>query len=233
MPDNFNLTGFLIIFFGWIFSVCFHEFSHALVAYYGGDKSVKAKGYLTFNPLKYAHPLYSIVMPIVFLLIGGIGLPGGAVYIDKNRLKNRLWDAASSLAGPLSNAILLSIMLVPFNFFEIDFEANRVFWSAYSFLCYLQVTGIFFNLLPVPPLDGFGTVSAFIPKRLRQILYRMSSLFLLVVVFGLLRIAPVRDAFWQYVYGIANEVKIPRALIHEGYQMIKFDLIGSVKNLTN
>ena len=42
---------FIIIFFGWIFSLCLHEFSHALVAYYGGDTTVKDKGYLTFNPL--------------------------------------------------------------------------------------------------------------------------------------------------------------------------------------
>ena len=43
---------FIIIFFGWLFSLCLHEFSHALVAYHGGDTTVKEKGYLTFNPLQ-------------------------------------------------------------------------------------------------------------------------------------------------------------------------------------
>src|SRR5687768_15540217 len=47
---------FAIVLFGWIFSLCLHEFSHALVAYYGGDYTVREKGYLTFNPLKYTHP---------------------------------------------------------------------------------------------------------------------------------------------------------------------------------
>lgn len=42
---------FTIVFFGWIFSLCLHEFSHALVAYFGGDHTVREKGYLTFNPL--------------------------------------------------------------------------------------------------------------------------------------------------------------------------------------
>ena len=70
---------FAIVLVGWVFSLCLHEFSHALVAYYGGDTTVREKGYLTFNPLKYTHPVYSIVLPLLFLVMGGIGLPGGAV----------------------------------------------------------------------------------------------------------------------------------------------------------
>ena len=49
---------FLVVLIGWIFSLCLHEFSHSLVAYYGGDTTVREKGYLTFNPLKYTHPVY-------------------------------------------------------------------------------------------------------------------------------------------------------------------------------
>jgi len=72
-----TVVTFLVVIVGWVFSLCLHEFSHALVAYYGGDTSVREKGYLTFNPLKYTHPVYSILMPMIFLLLGGIGLPGG------------------------------------------------------------------------------------------------------------------------------------------------------------
>ncbi len=69
---------FFIVTVLWIFSVCLHEFGHAIVAYYGGDTSVREKGYLTFNPLKYTHPVYSLLMPVIFMMLGGIGLPGGA-----------------------------------------------------------------------------------------------------------------------------------------------------------
>ena len=65
---------------GWIVSVCLHEFGHALAAYRGGDLAVRSAGYLTLNPLKYTHPALSIVMPVVFIMLGGIGLPGGGVY---------------------------------------------------------------------------------------------------------------------------------------------------------
>ncbi|BBD63966.1 peptidase, M50 family protein [Nostoc commune NIES-4072] len=60
---------------GWILSLCLHEFGHALIAYWGGDTSVKDKGYLTLNPLKYTEPSLSLVLPLFFLLIGSIALP--------------------------------------------------------------------------------------------------------------------------------------------------------------
>src|SRR5678815_2748961 len=70
---------FYIVTVAWIFSVCLHEFGHAVVAYKGGDYTVRDKGYLTFNPLKYTDPLFSIILPVLFVALGGIGLPGGAV----------------------------------------------------------------------------------------------------------------------------------------------------------
>src|SRR4029077_11982516 len=84
----------------WIFSVCLHEFAHAWVAYRGGDYTVRDKGYLDFNPLRYVHPVTSILLPVLFLVIGGIGLPGGAVYINTSLLRSAKWETAVSLAGP-------------------------------------------------------------------------------------------------------------------------------------
>src|SRR5574339_1275029 len=101
---------FAIVLFGWIFSLCLHEFSHALVAYYGGDTTVREKGYLTFNPIRYTHPMLSIVIPVIIMMMGGIGLPGGAVYIERWRIRNRYWLSAMSLAGPLAN-LLIAIVL--------------------------------------------------------------------------------------------------------------------------
>ena len=78
---------FIIVTVLWIFSVCIHEFGHAIVAYWGGDHTVKDKGYLTLNPLRYANPVMSLLIPLVFLAMGGIGFPGGAVYINTQALR--------------------------------------------------------------------------------------------------------------------------------------------------
>jgi Zn-dependent protease len=101
---------FLIILLGWVFSLCLHEFAHAFVAYQGGDYTVRDKGYLTFNPLKYTHPVYSLVLPLLILMMGGIGLPGGAVYIERGRLRTKGWMTAVSLAGPAANALLAVVL---------------------------------------------------------------------------------------------------------------------------
>src|SRR6476620_6350784 len=97
---------FAIVLFGWIFSLCLHEFSHALVAYYAGDYTLREKGYLTFNRLKYTHSVLSIILPLLIPLMRGIGLPGGAVYIETWRIRNRSWLSETALAGPMASLLV-------------------------------------------------------------------------------------------------------------------------------
>src|SRR5260221_2808454 len=68
---------FLFVLCGWLLSLCLHEFMHAVAAYWGGDHTVAAKGYLRLDPLRYGHPLLTFILPVVFLFLGGIPLPGG------------------------------------------------------------------------------------------------------------------------------------------------------------
>src|SRR5262245_13560596 len=105
---------FFIVVILWVFSVCLHEFGHALVALKGGDYTVRDKGYLTLNPLRYTHPVYSILMPLVFLAIGGIGLPGGAVFIERDLLRSRQWETLMSLGGVAMNILLIAVIALLF-----------------------------------------------------------------------------------------------------------------------
>src|SRR3982074_2160349 len=79
-------TVFLVL-GGWGVSLCLHEFGHAFVAFKGGDREVYFKGYLTLDPRRYTDPVLSLVLPLALLAIGGIPLPGGAVWINHNALK--------------------------------------------------------------------------------------------------------------------------------------------------
>ena len=74
-------------------SVMLHEISHGAVALAFGDDTAKRAGRLTLNPLKYSHPLLSIVLPLVFVILGGIGLPGGAVWVDHTYIRERWKDS--------------------------------------------------------------------------------------------------------------------------------------------
>ena len=72
---------FVLVVAGWLVSLCLHEFGHAYTAWRFGDHDVAVRGYLTLNPLKYSNPMLSLGLPLLFIALGGIGLPGGAVYV--------------------------------------------------------------------------------------------------------------------------------------------------------
>jgi Zn-dependent protease len=210
---------FIVVIVGWIFSLCLHEFSHAVVAYYGGDTSVKDKGYLTFNPLKYTHPVYSIVLPVVFLLLGGIGLPGGAVYIETWRLRSKRWESAVSLAGPASNLVLAILLAIVLNFAPLAFSG---IWPGLAFLALLQVTAVVLNLLPVPPFDGYRALAPFLNRQLRFNIDQYSNIIMMVVFVVLWYVPFVNNYFWLAVGWISLHMQIPVSLAMLGLSQFQF-----------
>jgi Zn-dependent protease len=210
---------FLFVTVGWIFSVCLHEFSHALVAYLGGDTSVKEKGYLTFNPLKYTHPVYSLVMPILFLLLGGIGLPGGAVYIDDSKLRSKAWSALVSLAGPASNLVLVVVLAFAFRFVPKDLVQLR---NALAFLIIVQASAVILNLLPIPPLDGYRAISAGLDPDLKKSLDRAGRWTLLALFMLLWYVPPANRFFWQGIYGLTSALGVSAEAAYDGLKAFHF-----------
>src|SRR3546814_20196756 len=77
-----------------------HEFSNSAVAGAGCDHTVRDKGYLTFDPRLYGDLGTSLVIPLLALALGGVGFPGGAVYLRQDLMRGPLWRSAASLAGP-------------------------------------------------------------------------------------------------------------------------------------
>lgn len=210
---------FVVVLVGWVFSLCLHEFMHAFVAYQGGDYTVKDKGYLTFNPLKYTHPVYSLLMPILFLFAGGIGLPGGAVYIERWRLRGPRWETAVSLAGPFSNAVLALVLGLILRFTPV---ANSIFGPGLAFLALLQVSAVVLNLLPVPPFDGFGAIEPHLPYEWRVKLARMQGALSIIVFLVLWYVPFVSSAFWGLVGFLAQAAGIPLNAAMVGYSQFLF-----------
>ncbi|HML23033.1 MAG TPA: Clp protease N-terminal domain-containing protein [Aggregatilinea sp.] len=221
-----SVATFALVMVGWIFSVTLHEFGHAIVAYWGGDYTVKDKGYLTFNPLKYTHPMLSIGLPLLFLAMGGIGLPGGAVYIEQHRLRSKWWRMAVSAAGPFMNLVLAFVLAAPFTFHLVDFREvyinHSTFWSAVAFLAMLQVTAVLFNLLPIPPLDGYGIIEPLLDPRTAYTMRQFAGFGILLVFLALWFIDPVNRAFWNTVYDVTHTLNVPWDLISHGFDNFLF-----------
>lgn len=161
------------ILIGWVMSVTLHEFAHGLVGHWGGDYTVRERGGLTLNPFQYIDPIMSIGLPILFLIMGGIPLPGGATYIRRDLLRSRGWDTAVSAAGPAMNFILFLLLAIPLlpSTGWIDISKHPLEWTtAQKFvatMCSLQLLSVFLNLVPVPPLDGFGMIAPYLKEDLR------------------------------------------------------------------
>ena len=209
----------LFVLGGWVTSLCIHEFGHAFIAYLGGDRSVASAGYLSLNPLKYLHPLLSIGLPVVFLLLGGIGIPGGAVYLNEQAIRNNRWRSFASAAGPLSN--LLFAVLIGWPFFVFRDSApggTEQFWAALAFLVFVEISAVVLNLIPIPPFDGFGIIAPWLSIEIRILANRLGMLPLLVLFFLLWQGGPVSATFWNAVYALSGVLNIPPDLISLGHQ---------------
>lgn len=211
---------FLFVVSGWVVSLCLHEYAHARTALHSGDITIGAKGYLTLNPLKYTHALLSIVLPVLFVIMGGIGLPGGAVFIERGRIQGRWKHSLISAAGPLMNVLFAIVLMLPFAF-GATHSWPVGFLAAFAFLAMLQVTAAVLNLLPVPGLDGYGIIEPWLSYDFRRQVEPFAQ-FGLLAVFGCLWIPEVNVAFFDFVYTVMGWFDVPKDAIRYGYTLFRF-----------
>ncbi len=218
-----QVTGFAVFLFvvsGWIVSLCLHEYAHARSALHSGDVSVGAKGYLTLNPLKYTHALLSIVLPVLFVIMGGIGLPGGAVFVERGRISGRWRHSLISAAGPLTNLVLAVALTAPWWLGGID-AVPMPFRYALAFLALLQVTAAILNSLPVPGLDGYGVIEPWLSRSARRQAEPFAP-FGLLIVFACLWIPGIADVFWDVVYAALGSLDVPALESYYGREFFQF-----------
>ncbi|MGP3947203.1 site-2 protease family protein [Streptomyces sp. 7N604] len=216
-------TGFAVFLFvvsGWIVSLCLHEYAHARTALHGGDISIGAKGYLTLNPLKYTHALLSIVLPVLFVIMGGIGLPGGAVFVERGRIQGRWKHSLISAAGPLTNALFAVALTAPFWLGAMDGVPDP-FRYALAFLALLQVTAAILNSLPVPGLDGYGVIEPWLSYKIRRQVEPFAP-FGLFAVFGLLWVPEINHVFFDAVDTILRGLGVSDWDTYLGYEFFRF-----------
>jgi len=210
----------LFVIAGWVVSLSLHEYAHAIVAYHSGDRAVAERGYLTLNPLKYAHPVLSIVLPVAFLLLGGIGLPGGAVWVDRHALRSKNAQSLVSLVGPASNFVLFFLLCIPF-LLGVRFTEHLAFWAGLAFLAFLQLTAAILNLIPLPGLDGGNAIRPWLNHPWAGYYDQFAGVGMLLL-FALLFLPVVNDAFFGFVDSIYQLGGAPSGLNNIGYFLFQF-----------
>ena len=213
---------FVFVLSGWLVSLCLHEFGHAFVAWRGGDASVAAKGYLTLDPLAYTHPALSLVLPALFLAMGGIGLPGGAVYIDHSRMRSRVWESLVALAGPAMTGLCLIALAAPFILGLHRETGEPDFWAGVAFLAFLQASALLFNLLPIPGFDGFGALAVAMSRRAQQKAEQLAQPAMLILFLVIFAAPGVFRPFFVAVRWIVAGLGVDLRYVALGWQTFRF-----------
>ncbi|HEV2236542.1 MAG TPA: site-2 protease family protein [Ktedonobacterales bacterium] len=197
-----GVATFLFVLVGWFFSLTLHEFSHAATAFLSGDRSYSTRRYLSGNPLNYIHPVLSILLPLLFVVMGGIGLPGGAVYLQRGLIRSPGRRAAISAAGPAANLVCLLLLAALDQFGSATHLLTIEAQAAVAFLAFLQGTAVLLNLIPIPGLDGYGVIEPYLSYQLRQTFEAVRP-YGFIIIFLLFWTVPV---FNQAFFGLVERV---------------------------
>lgn len=174
------IIGFIIF----IYSVILHEIAHGWAAERLGDPTARLSGRLTLNPIPHIDPIMSIILPAMMIFTHSPVIIGAAkpVPIDSYNFRNPKKDMGLvGLAGPATNLILALIFallgrifftILPFSFLQILANA-----------CILNLVLAFFNLIPLPPLDGGRVAVALLPEKAGKALASLENIGIYIVLF--------------------------------------------------
>ena len=192
----YNLSTILATIVAIAVAISVHEFGHAYSAHLLGDDTAKMYGRMTLNPAKHLD-----IMGLIAMLIVHIGW-AKPVPVNPNNFKNyKVGNLIVSLSGVIAN-IITAIVCVLINKYVNMYAINLIA----QYVIVYNVGFAAFNLLPLPPLDGWGVISSFIPYKYNEIVYKyesMSSIIFLVFIFtGVysLFVSPIRNLIWQILY---------------------------------
>jgi Zn-dependent protease len=173
-----------------IFSIIVHEVAHGYAAFYLGDRTAKDAGRLTLNPLPHIDLFGSVIIPGILVLTNAGIMFGWAKPVPYNpyNLKNQRWgESIVSSAGVLVNLFLALVFALVARF---TFEAMPDFAELAAAISLTNLFLGMFNLIPIPPLDGFGIVRGLIPPKytltiraIEEKIQRNSIIFLVVFLF--------------------------------------------------
>jgi len=175
-----------------VFSAIVHEYMHGWMAYRLGDSTAKDAGRLTLNPLAHLEWFGSFFLPLVMVISNMPFVFGWAKPVPYNpyNLKDRKYgDAKVAIAGPLGNFIIALFFGLFLRIFEALFGVGslHLFLHLLGTIIYINLILMFFNLLPIPPLDGSKILATFLPPKAKEHYLRIERTgFILVILFVML-----------------------------------------------
>jgi Zn-dependent protease len=184
---NFDLVGFAQMYFCLLFALTVHEAAHAFIAYRCGDDTAMLTGRITLNPLSHIDPMGTVVFPFLLYTFGGmlIGWAKPVPFIPRNLNNPKRDPALIAFAGPLANlltALVVTVLLAVLAL-TVGFESiPPKLWEVLEILVYISVILFFFNLIPVPPLDGHHILRPILPDKLERMMMGLGPFGILIAL---------------------------------------------------
>jgi len=204
MNGDYSIIVFEIIVL--VFSAVAHEYMHGWAAYQLGDNTAKDAGRLTINPLAHLEWFGSFFLPLMMVISGLPFIFGWAKPVPYNpyNLRDRRYgDAKVALAGPLTNLVLAIVFGLCLRFLPFF---NMTFSTLLSIIVYINLVLMFFNLVPIPPLDGSKILATFLPAEMRARYLGSERMgFLLIILFIILAgglIIPTVNFLFRLIVGV-------------------------------
>lgn len=170
-----NFQNFLLVAPILLFSMVAHEYAHGYAAKLQGDHTADRLGRITWNPVPHIDPFMTVILPLMTFFGGGF-IFGGAkpVPVDPRNYTNlRRGDIIVSLAGVTANAILVILAAVASVLLGLlgrsvpaAAETCAILQVMMQFGIFFNIILVYFNLLPIPPLDGSHVFKYLLPPRL-------------------------------------------------------------------
>ncbi len=178
-----------------IISVVIHEVSHGFAALHYGDETAKHAGRLTLNPIKHLDPFGSVILPLILILTNAGFVIGWAkpVPFNENNLRDRTRGTiAIALAGILANLFIAIIFGLLIRVVIAAGYGNSPVLIVASLIVLVNLLLAFFNLIPIPPLDGSRIIGALLPYQVQRKLEPFAPISIGILLFFIL-------FGWQYV----------------------------------
>ena len=193
--DLTSIVGWAIRFAILLPAIIFHEVAHGYAAFLLGDNTAKEKGRLTLNPIAHIDPVGTLILPFMLLIIGSPVVIGWAkpVPINPYQFKDhRKGMMLTGLAGPSTNLVLAALSGLMVRLLGTDGLVLGTIDSISGVLlyfCWINLVLLFFNLVPIPPLDGSRVVQWLLPDAALKA-YNSLERYGFMIIFGVLWLAP-------------------------------------------
>jgi Zn-dependent protease len=156
-----------------IIGVTVHEYAHARIADQLGDPEARLRGRISLNPVVHFDPLGALMM--VVMAFRGVGIAWGKpVPVNPHRLRHgpRVGMGMVALAGPLSNLLLATVVAIPL---RLGLPLPGLLGLLVGTVVLANIGLAVFNLLPIPPLDGFSVLMGILSTIRARWAYEWSS----------------------------------------------------------